>query len=155
MKYTIRLANMVDKEQILKIWNDKKNKPNLSIPFNCEIDKCINQHRMYVVVLKDDIIGFGAYQIMKKEPEIRIKHLCVDEKYRRNGVAINIIFRIATDLIDIDLPLVAICRDGADNNNFYEKYKKENYTTVSRKTLNCRRYVMDKDKIMEMCDNGI
>lgn len=147
-EYKITYATMNDKEQILKLWNDKDNKPNLSIPFNCEIDKCIKEVRMFCAYYENNVIGFGAYQIMKKSPEIRIKHLCVDKKYRRNKVASNIIFRMMLDLMGTDLPIVAICRDGADNNNFYEKYKKEEPTIVHRKTIDCRRYVLDKYKIM-------
>lgn len=155
MNYIIRAANINDKEGILKIWNDKDDKPNLSIPFNCEIDKCIKECRMYVVYDENYLIGFGAYQIIKKCPEIRVKHLCVDKHYRKRHIVSNIILSIILDTYNTGLPIVAICRDGADNNKFYEKYKKENYTIIPRKTLNCRRYILDKNEIIRRCNNGI
>lgn len=147
--YEIRLASMGDKKEILSIWKSKENKEYLSIPFNNEIDKCILGQRMYCVVLDNDIIGFGAYQIMKRIPEIRIKHLCVDKNYRRNRITTKIITRICFDLVDVNLPITATCRDGAENNKFYDRYKLKDYEITHTKTLLCRKYTLDKNKIIK------
>lgn len=112
MKNTIEYATMEDKSGVLKIWKDKENAKNLSIPFNAKVDKYLNEKRMFCIKNDGEIIAFGGFSIMKRNPEIRIEHLCVDKKYRNQHLAVSIMKRIVDEVKDINLPLIITCRDG-------------------------------------------
>ena len=144
----IEYATMNDKNDILKLWKEKENVKNLSIPWNEKVDKFLNEKRMFCIKQNGEIIAFGGFTVMKRFPEIRIEHLCVNKEYRNKRLATAIMKRIVEEVKDIDLPIIITCRDGAENNTFYEKFKLNNYTLIEKKSLNVRKYVLDKDKIL-------
>ena len=135
-----------DKPIILEIW--KRQKDIFGIPFNDEIDGLLENNQF--LCAKDDgkIIAICAYKIMKRVPEIRICHLWVAKKYRKQNIATVLIANVI-DKADDSLPLTACCKDGAENNHFYERYAEKEYEIFHRKTLDVRKYYLDKNKFVE------
>lgn len=134
-----------EKPIVLKIW--KAQKGIFGIPFNQEIDELINERRFLCVREEGKIIAIGAYKRMKRSNEIRLSHLWTAYKYRGQGLQRKIISRILEDAGDGELTVY--CRDGAENNSFYEKYKAKEPLLEERKTIKVRKYWLDREKIAE------
>ena len=86
---------------------------------------------------------------MKRNPEIRICHLFVCPEERNKQIATEYIKYIIEETKNLNLPLIVHCRDGAENNSFYEKYKLKNFTILTRDSgFRNRVYELDKHKFI-------
>ena len=115
----IRQGNIDDLEQILKLYN--KNGKSLGRYFKQDVIDSLNDGYWYVKVNDDKIIGFCSYEIKKRLKKIVITDLCVDEKYRKQHIATNLINVIHAKTQDMKLPYYAECLEGLENNAFYYK----------------------------------
>ena len=126
-----------DIHDILELWN--KEKDVLGIPFRKTIFDLIDAHSFFGIKIDGKLIAMCGYKIMKRNPSIRITKLCVDEEYRNQGIASMFIRLIQNKTNSLELKMYAECKDGANNNGFYEKigilhHKEE------RKTMSVRFY---------------
>lgn len=127
----IELCTMNDVQEIRKLW--KLSKQDLGIPFTKELQGLIDKNHFFCTKNNDGkIVSFCGYKIMKRNPEIRICHLFVCPEERNKHIATKYIEHIVEETKSLDLPLIAHCRDGADNNSFYEKYKLKDYDILIR-----------------------
>lgn len=142
----IELCTMDDIKEIRELW--KQGKPDLGIPFTSGLKKLIDSNRFFCTKNENGkIVSFCGYKIMKRNPEIRICHLLVSIEERNKHIATEYIKHIVKETNHLNLPLVVHCRDGADNNSFYEKYKLKNYTIITRDSgFRSRVYELDKSK---------
>ena len=145
----IKLAKMQDKDNILKLW--KKNRKNLTIPFNSVVDSAIIEDRMYIAVENNAVIGMCSFKVMKIRPEIKLSNICVDEQYRNKGLGSNLMLKAIEATRELDLPYFLTARMGAENNIFYEKFC-ERECIVNRKSLDAIRYKVDVEKLKEKQD---
>lgn len=130
-----------DIPDILELW--KKDRETLGIPFRKTIFDLLNNKSFFGVRCDGKLIAMCGYKIMKRNPSIRITKLCVDENYRKQGIALYLIRFIKGITKDIDLIMYAECKDGAENNSFYDKIGTLHHTE-ERKTMTVRFYKIDK-----------
>ena len=144
----IELCNIEDIQEIRSLW--KLSKKDLGIPYTKELQSLIDKNTFFC--MKDDnenIISFCGYKVMKRNPEIRICHLFVHPEERNKHMASEYIKHIVRETKHLNLPLIVHCRDGADNNSFYEKYKLKNFTILTRDNgFKNRVYELDIDKFV-------
>ncbi len=143
---TICRLTQEDMPDILALW--KKQGDVLGIPFRNTINKLIDDGTFFCIHDKGRLIAMCGYKIMKRYPEIRITKLCVDEEYRNRGLAISLLQHIVLITSVLDLDAYAECKDGADNNNFYDKFG-EMVSIKECKTMKIRRYKINKSAVEE------
>jgi ribosomal protein S18 acetylase RimI-like enzyme len=148
----IELLKREDEKELLILW--RKQGDVLGIPFKSGLYKLIDAKQFYCIKENNKIIAFCAYKIMKRQPEVRLCHLCVDENYRNLGIAKFLIQNILKS-IPSDLDFVAHAKDGAENNSFYDKYKLCDYEIEHKKTMDIRIYKLDKIKLKGDVKNRI
>lgn len=143
----IELCTLEDVQEIRNLW--KLSKQDLGIPFTNELHSLINNNHFFCTKDNNKIISFCGYKVMKRNPEIRICHLFVIPEERNKHIAHTYIKHIIKETENLNLPLIVHCRDGADNNSFYEKYKLKDYTILTRDNgFRNRVYELDKDKFI-------
>ena len=86
-----------------------------------------------------------GYRIMKRNPSIRIVKLCVQKEYRNNGYATMMIKKIIELLDNVDLPIYIECKDGAENNSFYDKIAYFE-RIEDRKTMKVKFYKLNREE---------
>lgn len=101
---------------------------------------------MFGVFVDENLVGFCAYRVLKRNPAIMIDHLCVAEEFRHNGFARDLLIKI-NSVAPKTLPMVLTCRDGSENNSFYDKFAKS-YITLDKKTMKLRLYTLDREKLI-------
>lgn len=138
-----RVATPDDKDQLISLW--KNNRRTLSPFFKLGIDGIINSGKLFVLA-DNNIVGMIGYVL--KDSVIKIKYLCVDSKYRHKGYAMKLIANMLQTVGCKGCIVVAECSDGADNNTFYDKIS-ISYTIEPKKTMNCRRYIINMDKFVK------
>ena len=133
-----------DVPYILEIW--KRAGDVFGIPYKQEINELIEGKRFLCIRENGKIVAMSGYKVMKKQPEVRIVHLWVAKTYRRKGLAVALI----KELMERggNLALTACCKEGAENNKFYDRFA-INYETETKKTMNVRKYYLDKEKIWQ------
>lgn len=136
----IRLLTNEDKDNIKLLW--KSNQINLGIPFNKSIDELIENKTFYGYFLDDKMIGMCGYKIYKRSNTIRIVKLCIKEEYRQNGYGTEIVNYILSKIKKYNLPIYVECREGADNNKFYDKIGLFD-RIEKRKTMNVKFYKIE------------
>lgn len=143
--YKIECLTQEDVPKILILW--KKQGDVLGIPFKSTINKLIDSNCFFGIKENDKLIAMCGYKIMKRFPEIRITKLCVDEKYRRNSIATFLLKYVIDKTIDYGLQMTAECKDGVDNNFFYNHYGSV-IGIKECKTMKVRKYKIDINKVM-------
>lgn len=137
MSNIIEILNENDVDKILKLW---KTEPEvLGIPFRKSIFELINKQQFFGIKKDGELIAMCGYRVMKRNPSIRITKLCVNNTYRNKGIATDFIRYIQDKTDCLKLKMYAECKDGAENNGFYDKvgilhHKEE------RKTMTVRFY---------------
>lgn len=130
-----------DIPDILTLWKEQGDV--LGIPFRSTINKLINNGTFLCIRNKKELIAMCGYNIMKRCPEIRITKLCVRKSYRNRGLATALIRHILNITSNLKLDVYAECKDGAENNNFYDKFG--NVVSVKEcKTMRVRKYKLNK-----------
>lgn len=130
-------------DDIKNLW--KQNKDNLSIPFTKEIINPIQENRMFGIIVDGKLAGFCAYRVLKRNPAIMVDHLCVSKEFRNRGFAREILKKI-NSVTPKALPMVLTCRDGSENNTFYDKFAKT-YKIIEKKTMKLRLYTLNREKL--------
>lgn len=141
----MRIENLTIREKpiILKIWKSQGNV--FGIPFKSEVDDLIEKGQFYCMKEDNQIIAICAYKIMRKG--IKICHLWTAKRYRGQHIAIKLMNHIVKQHEDEEV--FVSCKDGADNNSFYERYKLEGPFITHGLNIDTREYKLDKHKIME------
>ena len=141
----ICIATGNDIEQIKKLW--KKQGDVLGIPYNNTIIELIRNKALYCIKDENEnVVAFCGYKIMKRTKVAKIVHLVVAEEHRRKKLGVSLVWYLYNILIPKKLPVVIECKDGADNNYFYDKIGRL-ITTKHCKTMDVRLYVLDYNKI--------
>lgn len=140
-----RKATLDDKANLIELW--KNNRRTLSPFFKLSFDSIIK--KLYVLTSNNTIIGMIGYVIHSNK--LYIKYLCVDNAYRHNGYAVHLISNMLKDVGCDGYTVIAECKDGADNNTFYDKYS-ITYTIEDKKSMKCRNYIMDVTKFLDKND---
>lgn len=150
----IEYVEMADWKELMKIWRINQKDGVFGIPFKKDLEPMIKEKRFVCIKNNDEIIGLCGCQIMKRNPSLKIKHLWVSTEHRKKGFAIYMInFFIRQYKIR---PIIVDCKDGAQNNTFYDKFSLQPYSIRSTKTMRIRQYILDENKIKEFmpsCDN--
>ena len=142
----IRFAKIDDYSEITKLYN--KNSKNLGRYFKDDLVERITNHRFYLYILNDIIVGFCSYDIMKRKPSIQINYLCTNIDYRGRHIATDLIKKIIEDTKHLGLYYYAECLDGLDNNSFYDKIGKLD-EIVDKQKYKIRRYILYGNKELE------
>ena len=135
-----------DKPIILKIW--KAQGDVFGIPFKSEVDELIKKNQFICMKEKNNIIGICAYKITRKG--LKICHLWTAKRYRGQHIATKLMAFIIKNNEGIDL--LVNCKDGAENNTFYDKYKLKEPTKRYGLNVDVREYFLDKDKIIKKAE---
>lgn len=137
----IEILTEADIPQILELW--KRDKETLGIPFRKTIFDLLNNKAFFGIKQDGNLIAMCGYKVMKRNPSIRITKLCVDENYRMRGIALRLIGFIKDITKDMDLKMYAECKEGAENNSFYDHIGTLHHTE-ERKTMTVRFYEINK-----------
>ena len=139
--HEIEKLDKKDIDDILNLW--KKDRETLGIPFRKTIYDLLNNKAFFGIKQNGKLIAMCGYKVMKRNPSIRITKLCVDEKYRKQGIALYLIRFIKNITKDTNLIMYAECKDGAENNAFYNKIGTLHHIE-ERKTMTVRFYEINK-----------
>ena len=154
MKFYITNPNESDKESIMRIY--KKNRDTLGIPFNRIFDEMIEDKNFIIAVSEDgQLAGFCGFKYKPRKHYYEIEHLCVDDKFRRNKLAIKLLqfhlrfnYTINTKgLFEVRPDVVAYAVEGKPNNVFYDRVSTK-YEVVPKQTKVLRKYYLDVEKIL-------
>lgn len=143
----IRYANLNDVSNLITIWN-QNGKNVLTIPYKSELNELISKNSFFVLEDNNAIIGFCGYKKMQRDPEIRICHLLIKSEHRNCGYGKYLLNYVIDNIKKINtnnLDIVLYCKDGAENNNFYDKLFGKNYTISNTKNDNIflRKYYIN------------
>ena len=139
----LKFLSIEDIPKIKILW--KENRENLGIPFNKTLEELIEKESFLGLFDNNNLIGMCGYRIMKRNPSIRIVKLCVQKEYRNNGYATMMIKKIIELLNNVDLPIYIECKDGAENNSFYDKIA--HFERIEdRKTMKVRFYKLNREE---------
>ena len=139
----LKFLSIEDIPKIKILW--KENRENLGIPFNKTLEELIEKESFLGLFDNNNLIGMCDYRIMKRNPSIRIVKLCVQKEYRNNGYATMMIKKIIELLDNVDLPIYIECKDGAENNSFYDKIAYFE-RIEDRKTMKVRFYKLNREE---------
>ena len=139
----LKFLSIEDIPKIKILW--KENRENLGIPFNKTLEELIEKESFLGLFDNNNLIGMCGYRIMKRNPSIRIVKLCVQKEYRNNGYATMMIKKIIELLNNVDLQIYIECKDGAENNSFYDKIAYFE-RTEDRKTMKVRFYKLNREE---------
>lgn len=143
----IQVLTMENKADVKALW--KESPKDMSIPFEEEINKCLESGTFYGEYIDDILVCMGGLRIMKRKPEDRIIHLCVKKDYRNKGYGIKLIRYIANQKkkLENNHEFCVYFREGAENNSFWNKYINSNPERIEHKTMNTFRGILDFNKI--------
>ena len=139
----LKFLSIEDIPKIKILW--KENRENLDIPFNKALEELIEKESFLGLFDNNNLIGMCGYRIMKRNPSIRIVKLCVQKEYRNNGYATMMIKKIIELLNNVDLPIYIECKDGAENNSFYDKIAYFE-RIEDRKTMKVKFYKLNREE---------
>jgi GNAT superfamily N-acetyltransferase len=145
----IQVLTMENKADVKALW--KENPKSMSIPFEAEIDKCLESGTYYGEYIDNTLVCMGGLRVMKRKPENRVIHLCVKKEYRNQGYGIKLVRHIANKVKELNNghEFCVYYREGSKNNGFWTKYITEEPLRIEHKTMVTFRGKLDFDKIGE------
>lgn len=143
----IQVLTLDDFEAVKQLW--KENPKNFSVPYTKELTEILESNQYFGIYQNNELICMGGFKIMKRNPEIRLIHLCVKKEFRGQGLGILMVRHISDEVEKLNSNLEFCCyyRQGAKNNTFWAKYLLKEPTLIEKKTMCTYRGILDINKI--------
>jgi len=138
-----------DYAELMIIWRSQSDKASgyiFGIPYKTEIYEMIDEKRFLCVRDNNKMIAICGFKVQKRNPIVKLCNIWVDPNYRRKRIATTMMAEVLKRVDESYYPVIS-CKDGAENNSFYESLKLQNYTIKSTNVMKVRTYILDREKI--------